>query len=415
MDRVIEQKKWNTKKIMIATGIIAAAGIIAYSILNRSNGLAQTVNPERITISEVTEGNFQESIPVTGIIMPQTTIYLDVTEGGRVEERYVEDGAMMKKGQAILKLGNTDLELSLASQETQVYNVLTQMNISKNNATQNTIAKLNQMADVDNALKEAERMYKLNKKLYEEKVIGLQDFQQTENNYNYQLRRKKLTDDILQQDGESVQLMQSQDKESLAKMQNTLALMRKKVGDLIVRAPIDGQLTSLDAEVGQLKNKGERLGQLDVVNNYKIRADIDEHYVSRIYVDLKGEVTIAGKKYALRVKKVYSQVTNGRFQVDLEFTDAIPENMRRGQTFQITLALSDATTAVLLPKGGFYSSTGGNWIFKLSNDGKKAFKADIQLNRQNPQFYEVINGLKPGDKVVTSGYDNYKEVQELNL
>ncbi|MDA3616729.1 efflux RND transporter periplasmic adaptor subunit [Polluticaenibacter yanchengensis] len=415
MDRVIEKKKWNAKKIMLTAGIIAAAGIITYIIVNRNTGLAQTVDPERITISEITEGNFRESIPVTGIIMPQTTIYLDVTEGGRVEERYVEDGAMMKKGQPILKLGNTDLELSLASQETQVYNVLTQMNISKNNATQNTIAKLNQMADVDNALKEAERMYKLNKKLYEEKVIGLQDFQQTENNYNYQLRRKKLTDDILQRDGESVQLMQSQDRESLTKMQNTLALMRKKVGDLIVRAPIDGQLTSLDAEVGQLKNKGERLGQLDVVNSYKIRADIDEHYISRIYTDLKGEVNISGKKYILRVKKVYSQVTNGKFQVDLEFTDAVPENLRRGQTFQISLALSDETKAILLPKGGFYSSTGGNWIFKLSKDGKKAFKADIQLNRQNPQYYEVMGGLQPGDKVITSGYDNYKGVDELNL
>ncbi len=348
-------------------------------------------------------------------MLPQTTIYLDALEGGRVEEKYVEDGAMMKKEQPILRLSNTDLELSLANQETQVFNVLTQMNISRNNATQNTTGKLNQMADVDNALAEAERIYKLNKRLYDQKVIGQQEFQQSENNYNYQVRRKKLSDDILKQDGSAVKLMSNQDRQSLSRMQNTLALMRKKVGDLIVRSPIDGQLTSLDAEIGQSKNKGERLGQIDAATGFKVRVDVDEHYISRIFIGLKGLATIAGKDYKLTIKKVFTQVTNGRFQVDMEFDGAAPEGIRRGQTLQIRLALSDETQAVLVAKGGFYQQTGGNWIFKVSENGGTAYKVDIQLGRQNPDYYEVLQGLKPGDKVVTSSYENYGTMQELIL
>lgn len=413
MDRVIKQSKWNKKRILTIAGIVGVAALIAGSIYFTSGKSKLNVNTDRITISEVKQGSFQEFIPVNGIVLPQTTIYLDALEGGRVEEKYVEDGAMMFKGQPILRLSNTDLELSLANQETQVFNVLTQMNISKNNATQNTTGKMNQMAEVDNALAEAQRVYTLNKKLYEQKVIGEQEFQQSENNYSYQVRRKKLTDDILKQDGESVKLMSNQDRQSLSRMQNTLELMRKKVGDLIVRSPIDGQLTSLDAEIGQSKNKGERLGQIDAATGFKARVDIDEHYISRIYTGLKGNFDLAGKNYKLKISKIYTQVTNGRFQVDMQFEDSIPAGIRRGQTLQIHLALSDETSALLLAKGGFYQQTGGNWIFKVSESGKSAYKVDIQLGRQNPDYYEVMQGLKAGDKVVTSSYENYGNMQEL--
>jgi HlyD family secretion protein len=191
--------------------------------------------------------------------------------------------------------------------------------------------------------------------------------------------------------------------------------MRKKVGDLIVRAPVDGQLTSLDAEIGQSKIKGERLGQLDVIGGFKVRVDVDEHYISRIFIDQPGLTTIAGNDYKLKIKKVYTQVTNGRFQVDMEFDGAVPEGIRRGQTLQIRIALSDETEAILVDKGGFYQQTGGNWIFKVSDNGSIAYKVDIQLGRQNPDYYEVLEGLKPGDKVVTSSYENYGKMQELVL
>jgi len=413
VDRVIAKKTWTTKRLLTIGGILAIVALVVSSYLLTSGKSQLSVDTERITISEIKKGPFQEFIPVNGVVMPLTTIYLDAVEGGRVEEKYVEDGAVMKKGQPILKLSNTDLELNLVNQETSVFNLLTQMQISRNAAQQNTIGKLNQMTDVDNQLKEAERIYKLDKHLYEQKVIGAQEYRQAENAYNYQVQKKALTAQILRQDSASTKLEMDQAKQSFDRTQNALAVMRKKVGDLIVRSPIDGQLTSLDAEVGQNKNKGEHLGQIDVLSGYKVRVDIDEHYISRIYTGLVGEFSFADKDYKLKIKKVFTQVTNGRFQVDMEFVGQVPQGIRRGQTLQIRLALSDETQAILVAKGGFFQQTGGNWIFKVSENGKTAYKADIQLGRMNPDYYEVLQGLKPGDKVVTSSYENYGNMQEL--
>jgi len=191
--------------------------------------------------------------------------------------------------------------------------------------------------------------------------------------------------------------------------------MKMKVNDLIVKSPIDGQLTSLDAEIGQNKKQGERLGQVDVLSGFKVRVDVDEHYISRIYTGLKGDFTFADKLYKLNIFKVFTQVANGKFQIDMQFEGNVPTGIRRGQTLQIRLALSDEKQGLLLPRGGFYQQTGGNWIFKVSTDGKTAYKTDIQLGSQNPDYYEVLQGLKPGDKVITSSYENYGTMQELVL
>lgn len=415
MDRKIERKKWNSKRILTIAGIAGVALLIAASIYFTTGKSKLNVDSERITISEVKNGPFQEFIPVNGVVLPVTTIYLDAVEGGRVEEKYVEDGSFVKKDQPILRLSNTDIELSLVNQQTSVYNLLTQMQISRNAAQQNTVNKLNQMTDAENQLKEAKRIYELDKNLYDQKAIGLQEFKQAENNYNYQLEKAKLTKQLLKQDSVSNLQQVSQAQQSYNGSQNALGVMRKKVGDLIVRAPVDGQLTSLDAEIGQNKNKGERLGQVDVLSGYKVRVDVDEHYLSRVVIGLTGGTSFAGKDYKLKITKVYSQVNNGRFQVDMLFTEKVPEGIRRGQTLQIGLNLSDETQALLLAKGGFYQQTGGNWVFKLDNDGRTAYKVDVQLGRQNPDYYEVLSGLKPGDKVVTSSYENYGNMQELVL
>ena len=415
MDRVVKKKRWNRKRILTITGITALVLLIVLSYLYTSGKSKLNVDLERITVSEVTKGPFQETIPVNGVVLPLTSIYLDAVEGGRVEEKYVDDGTVMKKGQPILRLSNTDLQLGLVTQQTNVYNLLTQMQISKNAAEQNTVTKLNQMTDVESQLKEAERIYRLDKGLYDQKVIGLQEFKKAENDYNYYLQKKKLTEQLLSQDSISNSQQVSQAKQSYEGSQNALNVMRQKVGDLIVRSPVDGQLTSLDAEIGQSKNKGERLGQIDVLSGFKVRADIDEHYLSRIITGLHGSFTFANKDYKLVIKKVYTQVANGRFQVDMEFVDDVPQGIRRGQTLQIRLAFSDEVDAIQVAKGGFYQQTGGNWIFKVSDDGKKAYKVDIQLGRQSPDVYEVLSGLKPGDKVVTSSYENYGDMQELVL
>lgn len=415
MDVPIEKKRFTTSKLLMIGGGVLIAALILYVFISSTGNSKLNVEKERLSINTAQTGIFQENIPVNGVVLPITTIYLDAIEGGRVEEKYVEDGAVMKAGEPILRLSNTDLELSLVNQETSVYNLLTQMQISQNAARQNTINKLNQFTDVESGLIEAERLYELNKKLYDKKAIGRQELIKSENEYNYQKERMQLAKQILSQDSVATKQEQSQVQSSYQRTQNALELMRRKVADLVVKAPVDGQLTSLDAEIGQSKNKGERLGQIDVLSGFKVRADIDEHYISRIYTGQRGFFTFDGNKYYLVIKKVYTQVTNGRFQVDMEFENEVPEGIRRGQTLQIKLALSEEKQALLIPKGGFFQETGGNWIFKLSEDGESAYRADISLGSQNTEYYEVLNGLEPGDRIITSSYDNYGDVQELVL
>lgn len=415
MDRAIPKKKWTGKRLTAIAVAITIVALISVSVYYASGGTKLNVDAGRITISEVRKGPFREFIPVNGIVLPISTIYLDAVEGGRVEEIFAEDGAMMKKGDPILKLSNTDLELSLANQETSVFNLLTQMRISGNAATQNTIMKLNQGTDVENLYREAKRVYELNQQLYAQQAISLQEFRQSENNYQYALQKKKLTEQILKQDSLSGKEELAQAQESFRRTQEALRIMRRKVEDLIVRSPVDGQLTSLAAEPGQNKNKGERLGQIDVITGFKVRVEIDEHYITRIYPGLVGEFSLAGKNYRLSIHKVYSQVKNGKFQVDMTFEGGVPKDIRRGQSLQIRLTLSDESQALLLARGGFYQQTGGNWVFKLNDDGSVAYRVEVQLGRQNPDYFEVLQGLKPGDKIITSGYDTYMASQELIL
>lgn len=415
MDIPIKKKQFSKSRLLLIGGVIAILALIVFVIISTSGGSKLNVEKERISINTITNDVFQENIPVNGIVLPITTIYLDALEGGRVEEKFVEDGAILKKGEPILRLSNTDLELSLVNQETSVYNLLTQMQISQNAARQNTINRQNQFTDVENSLIEAKRIYNLNKRLYDKGAIGRQDFESSKNNYDYQKERMNLAEQVLSEDSISSKLEVRQARDSYARTQSALELMRKKVGDLVVRAPIDGQLTSLDAEIGQSITKGTRLGQVDVTSGYKVRVDIDEHYISRIYNGQTGTFKLNNKTYILVIKKVFTQVTNGRFQVDMKFEGDAPEGIRRGQNLQIRVALSAEKQALLVPKGGFFQKTGGNWIFKVSEDGSNAYKVSIRLGSQNTEYYEVIEGLNAGDKVITSSYDSYGDTEELIL
>lgn len=416
MDRVIEKKTWSKKRILTIGGITIVVLVLGWMIVTTAGGKSKLdVDPERLTISTITKGPFQENIPVNGVVMPLSTIFLDASDGGRVEQKYVEDGVILKKGDPILRLSNTDLELNLATQQTQVTAQQIQMQIAHNAATEATIGKLQNMADVENTYRDAERVYRLDKDLYAKKAIGLQEYQISQNTYQYQLQKRKLTRQILSQDTVLVRQQEAQSKEQIAQMKNALEMMRQKVDHLTLTAPIAGQLTSFDAEIGQDKVKGEHLGQIDVLSGFKVRVGVEEHYISRVFTGLKGNFQFADKTYNLVIKKVFIQILNGQFNVDMAFVGPTPTGIRKGQTLQVTLNLSDATTALLLPKGGFYQQTGGNWIFKVSADGKRAYKVPIQINRVTTDYYELISGLEPGDKVITSSYETYGNVEELIL
>lgn len=415
MDIPIDKKSTNRSRLLKIGGAALITLLVIIALISFGRGSGYKVKEERLTIREVTRGNFQERIAVSGVVMPISSIYLDAVEGGRVEEKFVEDGAVLKKGDPILRLSNSDLELSLINQETAVYNLLTQMQISQNAAQQNTINRLNQMTDVENAFIEAERVYLLNKRLYDKKAIGKQEVIEAENNYNYQKERFRLAKQVLKQDSIYTGQVARQEASSYERTRNALELMRKKVSDLVVKAPVDGQLTSLDAEIGENKTKGERLGQVDVLSGFKVRADVDEYYITRIFPGQQGSFSFNNTDYNLEIKKVFSQVSNGRFQVDMVFMEEVPESIRRGQTLQVRLNLSQEKEAVMIPKGPFYQQTGGNWVFRLSEDGSSAYRTEVQLGTQNTDYYEVLGGLEPGDKVITSGYENYHDKEELTL
>jgi HlyD family secretion protein len=288
-----------------------------------------------------------------------------------------------------------------------------QMQLAQIQARQNTVSNQTMLVDMDNQLKEAKRLYDLNEKLFKSKVVAEQDYLEAKNRYEYYVEKRALAIEILNQDSiASVQQLEQQ-RESYEQSKNALELMRRKFADLTVRAPVEGQLTSLDAEIGESKNKSQRIGQIDVLSGFKVRVEVDEHYISRIYSGLEGQYRTGDTIYTLTIRKVYTQVSAGRFAVDMLFDDKAPETIRRGQTLQIRIALGDEVEALIVPRGGFYQQTGGNWIFKISQDGKKAYRLPIRIGRQNPDYYEVLEGLEPGDRVVTNSYENYGDVQEL--
>ncbi|MCC2546583.1 efflux RND transporter periplasmic adaptor subunit [Hymenobacter sp. BT175] len=414
MDELIKKKTWTTGRLLLLAAVVALVAAVTVSLLSSAGPSKLNIDPERLTISAVTRGPFQEFVPVDGAVMPIKTIYLDIPESGTVQRILVEDGATLSAGQPIIQLANTDLQLEMVNRETAVFDLMNNLHNTRNLLQQNRIQQLNQQAEIDNQLREAKRLFDLNQNLYSEKVISRQEFQQTKNSYDYQLRRRQLSRQALRQDSVAMRQQIGQMQESVTRMQSNLALMRRKLDDLTIKAPAAGRLTSLNAEIGELKTRGQRIGQLDMLTGLKVRATVDQYYISRIFPGQKGEISVNGKPYALTVKKIFPQVTQG-LQVDLEFVGPVPPDLRRGQTVPVRLTLSDPTVAVRVPRGGFNQKTGGNWIFKVSENGSKAYKTDIRLGRQNPDYYEVLEGLKPGDQVITSSYEGFDSMGELLL
>jgi HlyD family secretion protein len=413
LDKKLEKKPLYKRRSFWAWTIGGALFLFLIGLIISDRGSKLNVETDKITISSVVEGDFQEFIPVTGTLLPHTTFYLAAILGGTVENKFVEEGAMLKKGDKILRLSNTNVQLNALQQETFTYQQINDARNTRLQIEQNSNALQNALVSSNYSLINSCEVFERQKTLQEKQLISLQDYQQAENNYNLSLEQQKLAYQNFVADSILKQAQLTQIAASIDRLQKNLELIRENIDNLTVKAPINGQLTSLIAETGQSKSPGDQLGQIDALDGFKVRADIDEFYIARIANGLHATVEIDTKNYNLKVMKVYPQVTSGKFQVDMTFEGDMPDGIRRGQTLQIRLQLSERTKALLLPRGGFYQKTGGQWVFILNGSGSEAIKRSISLGRQNPDYFEVLNGLIPGDKVVTSSYDNYGDVDKL--
>ncbi|MFQ5709606.1 MAG: efflux RND transporter periplasmic adaptor subunit [bacterium] len=416
MDRKIEKKKWPPKRIATYSlgGLFFL--VVIFNFLFGDNASKLNVQAERITIARVTRGPFQEFIPVTGTVIPIKTIYLDAVEGGRVEKIYVEAGTMVKKGQPILKLENSDMLLDIMFREAELFQQSNNLRNTRLAMEQNRLNLKKQLTEYDYRTLKAQRLYERNKKLLEKNLISQQEFYDAKDEYDYYVKERELAIESFRQDSVFRKVQIEQLEASLRRMQSNLEVIKQKHDNLTIRAPISGQLTSLNAEFeGEIKARGERLGQIDVLEGFKVRAGIDEHYLPRINVGLSAEFDFAGQTYKLVANKVYPEIRDGRFNVDLQFVGQEPAGIRRGQTLHIRLALGDLSQAILLSRGGFYQKTGGQWVYVVDKSGNYATRRKIKLGRQNSQVFEVLDGLQPGERVITSSYDSFGDIDKLIL
>jgi HlyD family secretion protein len=415
MDRRIQKKRWTPKRIAWASAAGLFFAVVIYHFLFGDHSSRLNVDPERITISTVERGPFQEFIPVNGTVLPLKTFYLDAVEGGRVEKVFVEAGSVVNKGDPILKLTNAYLQLDAMNREAQLFDQMNNLRNTRLAMEQNRLHLRTQIVELEYQLQQKRRAYERNAELAKRNLISRQEYEDAKDEYDYLRNRRELTLETQKQDSLLRQVQLERLEAAVKRMEASLEMVKQNVENLVVRAPISGQLTSLNAEIGQSKSPKESIGQIDVLEGFKVRAQIDEHYITRITPGLGGEFDLAGKSYRLIVKKVYPEVRQGSFEVDLEFSGEEPKDIRRGQTLQVRLELGDLSEAILLPRGGFYQKTGGNWVFILDRAGEVAVKRQIRLGRQNPQVFEVLEGLAPGERAITSSYDNFGDIDKLIL
>jgi HlyD family secretion protein len=407
MDKVIEKKKGlRPKHIVWGVGILVI-GFLLYKVMFTQTGSTFRAEKDKLTISTVEDGLFNDYITVIGQVEPITTIYLDAIEGGQVEERFIEEGAMVKKGDVILRLENRQLYQTILNSEAALAEKENYLRNTRISFETELIQSRKNLLDNRYRLNRKKRTFEQNKALFNDELISKEDFLQSKEDFEYEsnmleINKVKAKNDSLIR----VTSMQSLESDMI-KMRQMLVLVRERLDNLNVKAPVDGQLGMLDAEIGQRINEGQRIGQINVLENFKIKALIDEHYIDRVVRDLPATLDRNGTNFNLKVRKVYPEVRNGQFEIDLVFEGTTPDNIRTGQTYHIKLELGESGKAVLLPRGGFFQSTGGQWVYVLNEDGSEATKRNIRIGKQNPQYYEVLEGLNAGEKVITSGYEMF--------
>ena len=416
MDRVIEKKhKWLNKRTIWFTigGVLIL--LVAYNIFFGDKSSKLNVEKEKITIEPIIESEFKDYFATIGTVEPIKTIYLDAIAGGRVEEILIDEGNMVKKGDIILRLSNTNLILEISNNEAGVLRSINDMENTKINLELQRINRRQTLIETERLLKQQKRQYEYNKKLFADEHISKEDFDQSFEQYNATRQQFELFKEALKSDSLYRKIQLSSMNNQIKNLQENLKIIQGRMENLKVKAPVDGELANLNPEVGEVINYGNRIGTVNILDDYKLRVEIDEHYIARVRKGLPGSFDFAGSTYTLKIDKVYPEVTNGRFAVDMIFTSEKPSQIRIGQTFRLKLELGESKQAILIPRGGFYQSTGGQWVYVVDDQDNIAVKRNISIGRQNPRYYEVLEGLEPGEKVVVSSYDNFNEVDQLIL
>ena len=416
MDKPIEKKKgialvFSKKALPYWFGGFMAIFILW--LIFRDDASTLRINGDMLTVSEVKAGEFNDYIRVSGQVHPMTTIQLSPREAGIVEEIVIEEGTQVNAGDVIIRLSNDDLDLEILNSEANL--------AEKENALRNTMIQMEQekmqlslnILELETEVKRKGRALESQKRLFDDGLIGKEEYLRSEEDYTLFCKKLEVTLARAEQDSmyRNVQIQQMQ--ESLKNMKINMQRIRMRKDNLEVKAPIDGELGLLDVVLGQSVGSGMKIGQINATGSYKIEAQIDEHYIDRVFAGLSATFERQNETYDAVIRKVYPEVRNGKFQADFKFSEEQPANIRTGQTYYLNLQLGQPESAILIPRGTFYQKTGGKWIYVVAPDGGKAVKREIRIGRQNPQFYEVLEGLEPGEKVITSGYDNFGDNEVL--
>ena len=416
MDRKIRRRKWPPRRIAGAAAATLFAGFAAWGLLKDSGVRKLNVDRDRLTISEVVHGPFQEYTPVRGTVLPIRTVYLDALESGQVQRLFVEEGTNVAEGDPLLRLANPELELHVLQQESELERKIEELRSNRLSMEQDLLGSRQRLMEIEYRAQIDRRNFERYASLSQEDlaaIMPLQDYEKLRDNYEFNARKLDLTRETHRQDSLLAVDRVVQARAAVGRMERNLEIIRRRLDDLTVRAPVSGQLTSLVAEIGESKGSGTRLGHIDILDGFKVRADIDEHYIARVDRGQSGQFDHDGSPLGLVIRKVYPEVEEGRFKIDLVFDGEAPEGIRRGQTLQIRLELGDLEEATQVARGGFYQATGGHWAYVLEPSGDRAGKRAIRLGRQNPKVYEVLEGLQPGERVITSGYESFGEDMDV--
>jgi HlyD family secretion protein len=414
MDRQIDKKVSPMRYVQITLAVIVVATFGYWLIQTLSQGRSLSVNSQRIDISTVIEGTFEDFIPLRGRVQPRSTVFLDAIEGGRVEEILVEDGVLVKKGDPIVRLSNTNMQLEVLSRSAAVTEQLNNMRTIELQLEQNRLAHKSNLIDIDYQIVRLTRILERERELAAKSLISKADIDATADELTYYGNRRTITLESQATDARMQEQQLLQLRQANTQLEASLAFAHRNLDELNIRAPLDGKLSGFNVELGQSIERGGRLGQVDDPDGYKLNVKIDEFYLGRVDLQQVAVMEKSGKTYELRISKIYPQVNNGQFEVDMLFDEMLADQ-RRGQTMQIQLTLGDTSVAQLIPNGAFYQETGGNWLFVVSPDGTEATKRTVVLGRRNTDFIEVLDGLDTGEEVVTSPYSSYAGMDRLAL